>query len=349
MARTIDLRSDAITRPTDRMWEAMRKDPLDWSRLGDRTVRTLEERAAALLGTDDAVFTPTGTMANTLALLSWTRHGDRFIVDRNAHVIVSEDYAFARLAGLHAETLQGERGHLSASQVAVVMASRHLGRTSRTPLIWFENTHTAAGGLTTTPEQTQAVNVVARQYHAVMHVDGARLFNAAIALNLPARSFVPEAGSVTINLNKGLSAPAGAVLCGPRAFVNEARARMLGLGGMLSNAGLIAAAGMIALEEMVERLQQDHETAAALASALAALPRLTLSPPETNIIRLDLPEGFPADHAIRVLMNDGILCLAYGDRTVRLVTHRHVEVSDIPQIKNAFDKLLKINVKQLHE
>jgi threonine aldolase len=341
MRMIIDLRSDAITRPTERMWTAMQADPLQWSRISDATVRALEERAAGLLGTEDALLTPSGTMANTLALLAWTRHGDRFIAEQRAHVVTSEDQAFARLAGLHAELLPGDGGQLSPDQVAAALASRHLGRATRTPLVWLENTHTAAGGRVTRAAQIRAIEAAARESGAAVHLDGARLFNAAVAQDTPARSFVPERGSVTINLNKALSAPAGGVLCGLTGLIQEARERMLGLGGVLSNAGLVAAAGLVALEDqMIERLQDDHRVAAALATALADLPGISLQAPETNIIRIDLPSGVAASAGVEQLAQNGVLALPFGQRTIRLVTHRHVEARHIPQVVGAFAALL---------
>jgi threonine aldolase len=341
MSETVDLRSDAVTRPTERMWTAMRADPLQWSRIADATVRRLEERAAGLLGTADALLTPSGTMGNVLALLAWTRHGDRFIAERRSHVITSEDQAFARLAGLHAELLPGDRGRLSPDQVAAALASRHLGVATRTPLVWLENTHTAAGGCATSAARIRAIEAAAGASGAAVHLDGARLFNAAIALDTPARSFVPERGSVTINLNKGLSAPAGGVLCGPSDLIREARQRMLGLGGVLSNAGLLAAAGLVALEdEMIERLRDDHDIAAALAQALSELPDVTLQRPETNIVRLELPSGIAASDAVAQLARNGVLALPYGEGTIRLVTHRHIEARHIMRVVAAFEAVL---------
>lgn len=341
MSEAIDLRSDAVTRPTEAMWSAMRSDGLAWSRFGDSTVRALEERAAHLTGTAEAVFAPTGTLANTLALLAITRPGDAFVVDRRAHVIMSEDRSFARLAGLYPETLVGERGQLSAVQVEAALSLRHLGTVLRTPLVWLENTHTAAGGTVAGPNMIAEIAEVAARHGASVHIDGARLFNAACALGLPPVRLVPPGASVTINLNKGLGAPAGAVLCGPAAIVAEARARLLGLGGILAQAGLIAAAGLVALEDSnVAQLAVDGALAATLAAALSRVIGTSVSAPETNIVFLELPVGNSATAAKAFLAARGVHVLAYGERALRLVTHRDVQVGHVPRVVAAFTEML---------
>lgn len=342
MKEVVDLRSDAITRPTEAMWEAMRADPLDWSRLGDRTVRLLEDRGAELLDTEAAVFAPTGTMANTMALLAVTRPGDRFLTDRRAHVVISEDRSFARLAGLYPELLPGERGHPSPEQVATALDSRHLDTATRTPLVWLENSHTAAGGTVAKPEVVLAVAAVASDRGAAVHIDGARLFNAADALGVSPAGLIPKGASITVNLNKGLGAPAGALLCGPRTMISEARARLLGLGGVLANAGLVAAAGLIALkQESLVQLAADNARARELADALSKLADLRVSTPETNIVFVDLPTNVGVKLAKSILAGEGVLALSYGESTIRLVTNRHVETKHLDQIVEAFDKLLQ--------
>jgi threonine aldolase len=233
----IDLRSDAITRPTARMWERMRADPLDWSKASDKTVRALEERVSADLQVEAAILLPTGTMANVLALLCRTRPGQGFVAEARTHVIVSEDQAFARLASIVPRVVSAATGHPLPKDVGDVISERWMSHQVSTTLVWLENTHNAAGGTVAPPQLIQSVGTVAASHGAAIHIDGARLFNAAVALEVNISDFVPPGASVTINLNKALSAPAGALLCGPRDLVDQARDRSLGLGGAMSNTG----------------------------------------------------------------------------------------------------------------
>lgn len=341
MTSAIDLRSDAVTRPTDEMWRAMRDDACAWSRLGDPTVRALEERAAALTRTEDAVFTPTGTMANTLALLALTRPGDTFIVERRAHVIRSEDRSFARFGGIYPEMLQGEDGRMAPKEIEAAFATRHFAVTERTPLVWVENTHTAAGGTVTAPDAIDRIAAIAEDHSAALHIDGARLFNAAAALGIPPERLVPAGASVTLNLNKGLCAPAGAVLCGPASLAAEARDRLLGIGGVLAQAGPLAAAGFVALQDnSIAALAADNHRAKALAAALAGFHGCEIVPPETNIVLVTLPPPWTATRMRVGLEAQGVLVLAYPPRTIRLVTHRQLEGHCEARVLEAFARVL---------
>jgi threonine aldolase len=323
------------------MWRAMRDDGCAWSRLGDPTVRALEERAAALTGTEDAVFAPTGTMANTLALLALTRPGDTFIVDRRAHVVVSEDRSFARFGGLYPEMLDGKEGRMLPDEVEAAFATRHLGAARRTPLVWIENTHTAAGGTVTGLETTDRIAALARDHSAALHIDGARLFSAAAALGVCLERLVPSGASVTLNLNKGLCAPAGALLCGPAPLAAEARDRLLGMGGVLAQAGPFAAAGLVALEEDgIAALSADNQRARDLAEALVGLDGCSVGMPETNIVLVVLPPPSTAARMRSALEVEGVLALAYPPRTIRLVTHRQLDEDCPARVVSAFARAL---------
>jgi threonine aldolase len=332
----VDLRSDAVSRPTDEMWAAMVSDGLDWSKQVDRTVRDLEERVAGLLGMSDAVFVPTGTMGNTLALLCWTTPGDQFVTEERTHVLISEDQAFARLAGTFPKPITAPTGHPSVSATKTAFEARLLGHRSRTSLLWLENTHNLAGGTVASKNRIRSLVRIAKQHGAAVHLDGARLFNAAVALSVRPDELTMAVDSVTVNLNKGLSALAGALLCGDTAFVEEARARAQGLGGVLSQAGPLAAAGRVAIETMIDRLNEDHAIAVDLSSALAEIDNITVTRPQTNIILARVSLALPAPELVDLLAARGVLVLACDQSTLRLVTHRHIHSEHVEVVARAF-------------
>lgn len=316
----VDLRSDAVTRPTAAMWHAMRTDPLDWSRLGDRTVSRLERQVAELVDKPAALFVPSGTMGNTLALLCWSSPGQAFVADRHAHVLRSEDDAYARLAGLAAAGVHGDRGHPTPDQVATALADD-----PAPALLWLENTHTFAGGTVATVDETAAVAGVAHAAGVAVHLDGARLWNAAVATGGSVADLARHVDTVTVNLNKGLACPAGALLCGPREVIDTARQRALGLGGLVSQAGMLAACGVVAVADPTGPLRRDHELAAELADRLRAVG-VDADVPETNIV---LATCRDAAAAVARLAAAGVLGMTRDASTLRLVTHRDVGEADI--------------------
>lgn len=316
----IDLRSDAVTRPTSGMWAAMASDPLDWSRLGDRTVAVLERRVASLLDKPSALFVPTGTMANTLALVSWTAPDDVFVVDEQAHVIRSEDDAYSWVARLCAVRVPGERGHLSADQLEPLLHGR-----PRPTLLWLENTHTFAGGTVASAGATGRLVRLARQSGMRIHLDGARLWNASVAMGRPIAELAAAGDSVTVNLDKGIGCPGGAVLCGPVDLVETARRRMLGLGGVVAQAGMLAACALMALADPLAPIAGDHERAAILADRLRSAGH-EVDEPDTNIVLVRVRD---AEEACDRLGREGVLALARDPLTVRFVTHRDIDTAAI--------------------
>lgn len=298
----------------------MASDPMDWSRGADRTVTALELRVAALLDKPAALFVPTGTMANTLALWCWCAAGETFIVDRLAHVVRSEDDAYARLVRLSAVTPSGDRGHLGGAQL-----ERALRRGPRPSLLWLENTHTFAGGTVAPVRETAELAELARSARLRVHLDGARLWNAAVAADRPVAELAAPADSVTVNLDKGLGCPAGAVLCGPPDLVETARRRMLGLGGVLAQAGMLAACGLIGLSDPLGQIRRDHALAARLAAGLRGAG-LDVEAPETNIVLLAVRD---AEDARARLAREGVLVLTRDRAHLRFVTHRDVEAADV--------------------
>jgi len=336
-ARVIDLRSDTITHPTDAMRQAMAAAAVGDDVYGeDPTVNALEALAAERVGKEAGLFVPSGTMANLVALMAHTQKGDEVILDDQAHTLLHEAGALATVAGCMPRALSTQRGFITGAQLEAALRPPDV-HFPPTRLVWLENTHNRHGGTVATPEAIADLAEAAHRHHIRLHVDGARLFNAAVALGVPAARLAAPADSVTFCLSKGLSAPVGSVLCGDRTFVGHARRFRKMLGGGMRQAGVLAAAGIVALETMVERLADDHRVARMLADALAALPevRVDLTRVQTNIVRIELPA-----HDARVvaerLAGRGVRVGATGTHALRLVTNRHVTASDVPVVLAAF-------------
>ena len=319
----VDLRSDAVTRPSASMWEAMRSDPLVWSMGGDPTVTELERRVAELAGFPSAVLVASGTMANTLALLVSTTPGDAFLVDRDAHILRAEGGAYRALAGLVPHAVETRVGHLDRAHID---QARSDGQ--RPSLLWLENTHTFAGGTVAGPDQMRSAVGAAKRAGMGVHIDGARLWNAAVAAGSDLAALSDGADSVTLNLDKGLGCPFGAVLCGTPSTIRAARDRMVGLGGVLAQQGLLAAAGLVALEGYAERIERDHALARSLADGLRGLGA-DVDPPDTNIVFVRVPDAL---RTLERLARRGVLAFARDARTIRFVTHRDVGAEEIERV-----------------
>lgn len=334
----VDLRSDTVTRPTPAMRRAMAEAEVGDDVFGeDPTVRRLEESAAEALGHEAALFVPTGTMGNQIALHLHARPGSEVICDRRAHVVLYEMGAMAALSGLLPHPVPGERGILTAEQVEAVV-SPEVTYKSRTGAITLENTHNMAGGTVYPRQRTDEIQAVARRHGLPIHLDGARLFNAAAASGRPARELAAGFDSVMISLSKGLGAPAGSLLLGSAGFVLEARRVRKMLGGGMRQVGILAAAGLIALAEGPELLLEDHANARWLGERLAGLPgvEVDLGTVVTNILICEVEEG--AERFLERVGEAGMLGVPLGETTVRFVTHR-----DAPgeEIRGAFERLVK--------
>ncbi len=319
----VDLRSDAVTRPTVEMWEAMRSDPLVWTRDGDRTVGELERRIAELAGFPSALLVPTGTMANTLALLVSAAPGDVFVAHRDAHVLRAEGAAFRVLARLRAHSVEGIAGHPDEHHLEEV-----LGADVRPTLLWFENTHTYAGGTIARPETTRKLLSLARASGLSSHLDGARLWNAAVASDTDLSAFTHGFDTATLNLDKGLGCPSGAVLCGSSEAIRVAREKMVALGGVIAQQGLTAAAGLVAIQGYEELLRLDHSRARWLADGLRSA-NVDANVPETNIVFARVRDS---TKALSSLARRGVLAFARDSHTVRFVTHRDIDESDLERV-----------------
>jgi threonine aldolase len=337
----IDLRSDTITQPTPAMREAMSRAEVGDDVFGDDpTVARLEARVAEMLGREAAVFTPSGTMANQLALRACTEPGDEILVDANAHVHYYESGAPAALAGVMCRCLPGVRGIFTAADVEAVFrpADQHFAPTR---LVCIENTHNRGGGSIWPMERIREVAQVSRARGLRLHLDGARLWNASVATGIPERDYAAHFDSVSVCFSKGLGAPVGSALCGTREFIQRARRFRKMYGGGMRQAGILAAGALHALEHHRARLAEDHSNARALAVGLGRLPglELDLASVQTNIVLLRVKK-LPAATLASALGEAGVRVLAVGPDTLRAVTNLMVTAGQITTALEIFERIL---------
>lgn len=328
--RAIDLRSDTVTQPTPAMREVMASAQVGDDVFGDDpTVRELEARTAELLGQEAALYVPSGTMGNQIAIRAHTEPGDEVLLEANAHIYYYEGGGPAALSGVMCRCLDGERGVFTAAalEAALRPADPHFPRSR---LACLENTHNRGGGKVWPAERVTEVAVAARRHGLRLHLDGARLWNAAVATGRPERELAAPFDSVSVCFSKGLGAPVGSALAGPREFVDRARRCRKLFGGGMRQAGIIAAGALYALAHHRERLAEDHANARRLAEGLARLPGIQLNPAEveTNIVMFKVTR-LPAAEFTTRLAAAGVRVLALGPDTIRAVTHLHVTAADI--------------------
>jgi threonine aldolase len=331
----IDLRSDTVTLPTEEMREAMRAAQLgDDSREGDPTVRRLEEAAAAKLGKEAALFVASGTMSNLVALLAHTGRGGEVLLDGDCHILRSEMGGIASLAGLFYRPIPSKRGAPDLGEIGEHLSTKLGANKLATALVTVETTHNSAGGAVIPLDYMAKLRALTAEKGVPVHIDGARVFNAAVALGVPAADIAKHGDSVGFCVSKGLSAPFGSVLCGSAAFIERARAYRRMVGGGMRQGGVVAAAGVVALERMVDRLADDHRRAKRLAEGLHAIdsrlsdPRLV----ETNIVMVELGHsGADAKAWLAALDAAGLKCGAWSRKSLRFVTHRHIGEAEVDQ------------------
>jgi threonine aldolase len=329
--KVIDLRSDTITLPTQEMMEAIQKAELGDDVFGeDPTMNTLEKRAAAKVGKEKAVFVTSGTQGNVVSLLTHTHHGDEVIMEAQSHVFLYEVGAMAALGGLMAHPVPGHHGVLNPKNVEKAIRGNNI-HFPKTQLLCVENTHNNAGGIAVTPQEIQALADVVKPRDIKIHLDGARVFNAAIALNTDVKNLTKEVDSVMFCLSKGLSAPVGSLVCGSEEFIERARKVRKMLGGGMRQAGILAACGIVALEKMVERLRDDHENARTLAEGLAEMKeiKIDMETVQTNILVFDVSGLGGSQKVVSELEKKGVKCLPRDETHVRMVTNRMVSAEDI--------------------
>jgi len=336
MSHQIDLRSDTVTLPPPEMRRAMYEAELGDDVEGeDPTVNALQARAVEFSGKEDALFVSSGTQGNLVAIMTHCTRGDEIVVGDQAHILHYEVGGASALAGVQVRTVPNQLdGTLDPEAVVAVIRDREDVHNPFTRLICLENTHNRCGGTVLTPAYTKQISDLAHANSAALHLDGARLFNAAIALGVPAASVAEYADSVTFCASKGLSAPVGSVLCGTHAFIGRARRWRKMLGGGMRQAGVIAAGALYALDHMVERLADDHQLAKLLAEGLSDIPGIDLDPSrvQTNIIIFSVaPSGRDAAMVQERLAARGVLCHAMGPVSVRYVTHYGLERADVEQ------------------
>jgi len=329
--KIIDLRSDTVTLPSPEMRKAMANAELGDDVFGeDPTVHRLQEIAAEVLGKEAAVFVTSGTQGNLAALLTHCRRGDEVVLGKLSHTLNFEVGGASALGGLIMKAVRNDsNGRLDPGEMkaAIRPPDDHFARTG---LVCLENTHNLCGGTVLDEEDLAAVRDFADQHHLPVHIDGARLFNAAVALNVPVSRLAAFADSVTFCLSKGLGCPVGSVLCGSREFIAEARRYRKMLGGGMRQAGMLAAAGVYALENMVQRLADDHQNARIASERLADIPGIALAPPpQTNLVYFTV-EGWDLAAFVRRLSEDGVLCFDEGGR-IRWVTHFGIELTDVEE------------------
>ena len=329
--KIIDLRSDTVTLPPPEMLKAITEAELGDDVFGnDPTVNRLEAMAAEVMGKEAALLTTSGTQSNLTAMLSHCQRGNEVILGDESHIVHYEVGGASALGGLGLRTVPNdEQGRLELAEVRRSVRGRDV-HFPTTGLICIENTHNIRGGSVLDEADLGAVRALADEHDLPVHLDGARLFNAALALGVPASQLAQYADSVAFSLCKGLACPIGSVLCGSEEFIGEARRYRKMLGGGMRQAGIIAAAGVYALENMVDRLAEDHENASALAEGLASMPGIELTPaPQSNLVYFTV-EGWSLGELVRRLEERRVLCLDEGAR-IRMVTHYGVGGDDVEQ------------------
>jgi threonine aldolase len=341
----IDLRSDTVTQPTPEMREAMSRAAVGDDVYGeDPTINRLQEMSAATLGKEAGLFVPSGTMGNLAAVLAHCDRGDEMILGNVAHIFLFEAGGIAAVGGVHPHTIPNlPDGTLALDDIrnAIRPNNPHMPITK---LISLENTHNRCGGAALTVEYTQTVSELARQHGLRLHLDGARIFNAAASLGVDPTELAAPCDSVTFCLSKALCAPVGSVLCGDKAFITRAHRMRKQLGGGMRQAGVLAAAGIVALESILPLLSKDHARARTLAQGLENIPGIDPDPgsPQTNMVYLTLGDQVSADanEVAARLAQFNVLVSVVSPRRFRLVTHYWIDDAAVEKVLKAFSQVL---------
>jgi threonine aldolase len=342
----VDLRSDTVTLPTPAMRRAMLDAEVGDDVYGeDPTINRLEALAAERLGKEAGLLVPSGTMANLVCLLAHCARGDELIVGHLAHIFLFEAGSSAAVGGIHPHTVPNRPdGTLALSDIKSALRDSRNDHHPRSRLICLENTHNRCSGAVLTPEYMAMVQALAYEHGLSVHLDGARIFNAAVALGVEPAVLAAHADSVSFCLSKGLSAPVGSIVCGSIDFVRQARRQRKMLGGGMRQAGVLAAAGILGLETMIDRLERDHANARHLAQGLARQAGVKLHPAgvQTNIVIFDLPPEAPTALELAAGLRDhGVLMGAVGERRLRAVTHYGIEQEEIEYAISAAQRVLE--------
>lgn len=342
-AEYIDLRSDTVTLPTEEMLKAIVDTKLgDDVYEEDSTVNELQELAAKKMGKEAALLVPSGTQANLTSLMANSNRGEQVILESESHIYYYEAGGISAIAGLFPWPIQTSTGAFNVEELELAIRPRNIHYPKST-LICIENTHNRHCGTIITPKQIEEINEVAKKHSMKLYMDGARIFNAAIGLELDPKDFTKHVDNLMFCLSKGLSCPVGSLVVGNYDFIEKARKIRKLLGGGMRQAGIIAAPGIIALEKMVTRLKTDHENAKLLAELLSKVKGIQIEPKkiQTNIVTFNLTPTAIDDHDfIQKLKENGVLALNQGKHKVRLVTHRGIEKEDIEKTAAAIERIL---------
>ena len=342
MNRISDFRSDTVTRPTEKMRKAMAEAVVGDDVLGDDpTVQELERLAAETMGKEAALFCPSGTMANAIAVKMWTGPLEEVIVEERSHIFNMESTHMTFISGVTPRPLRSVRGAMDPKDVAAAVRKPNV-HTPRTSLICLENTHNNLGGAVVPLDNFKAIRAIADEHRLKVHLDGARIFNASVASGVPVKAYAGQVDSVQFCLSKGLSAPVGSMLAAERERIEFGRRLRKVLGGGMRQVGVLAAPGIIALTEMVDRLKDDHARAKALARGIAGLPGIHIDPStvETDIVIFGFDHPTISVSALIEKMRErGVLALAiFGG--IRMVTHKDVGDEDVDRAIQAFRDIL---------
>jgi threonine aldolase len=344
----IDLRSDTVTLPSDAMRRAMATAEVGDDVYGeDPTINKLEARAAEVFGREASIFVPTGSMGNSIAIKLHTKPGQEILCEERGHIFNYEMAMLAWFSGCMVRPIAAPMGILSWDLIAPKIAPP-IYYSAPTGLISLENTHNMAGGTVTPKAVMDDICFHAHERKLPVHLDGARVFNASVALGMPVAKLTEKVDSVMFCLSKGLGAPVGSMLVGSKAFITEARAVRKALGGGMRQAGVLAAAGLIALEEGPLRLHEDHANAKFLAEGLAHIPgvRIDLATVQTNIVIFDISgTGMLAGDIVTKLKERGVICGSVNPQTIRFVTHLNVNRKDCEQALKAMEAVCAVAVK----
>jgi threonine aldolase len=340
----IDLRSDTVTRPTPEMREAMARAEVGDDVYGeDPTVNKLQELAAEKLGKEAALFVPSGHMGNLAALMAHCGRGDEVILGNLSHPFLSEAASLAALGGIQAYTLPNQPdGTLRLDDIQLAIREEDVHHPI-TRVVALENTHNRCNGIPLSADYVKAVGDLAHKHDLKLHIDGARLFNAVVALGVPVDKLVKPADSITFCLSKGLCAPVGSVIVGSKDFIYKARRVRKQLGGGMRQAGILAAAGLISLTKMVDRLAEDHVRAARIGAGLMEIKQLNVPKPHTNIVRFTMAENSKVkpEKLLSELAKQGILIDYGGAEGFRIVTHYWIDDSAVEKTLAAMGKVFR--------
>lgn len=331
----LDLRSDTATTPTDSMWEAMNHAAIgDGGRVDltgrgeDPTVYELEKLAAEITGKDDGIFMPTGSLGNHTALLTATDRGDKVVVEKTAHIYINEKFDFMpKFSGLVPVFYHLKKDYqIDPAEIEYLLSDNDI------KVLCMENTHNYSGGTCLTPATMKAVYELAHKHHVHVHLDGARIFNAAVAQKINVKELTQYCDSMMFCVSKGLSAPVGSLLVGHASFIKEARITQKLIGTLMRQAGVVAAAGIVALKENIERLSEDHEKSALLGKLLYGIPNVIMDPAadQTNFVYLNVtPTGLTAQQVTDALRDRGLLVAKMTDESIRLAICRNISREDV--------------------